>query len=231
MIGLHLGENMKQTKLTDIYRLLLELYGNRGWWPGENQDEIAIGAILAQSVAWQNVEKALRNLKQRGVCSLAKLVELEQDELAALIVPTLYYNQKAERLLRFARYFQAEAGYDFARLFSGEINGLRSRLLFLKGLGPETVDSLLLYAGDRLVFVVDAYTRRLLYRLGLTAEKASYDELQDYICRRIPRDLALYKDFHAQIVCLCKDICKAKPRCGDCPLREVCQAGRSGSFD
>ena len=133
---------MKQTKLTDIYRLLLELYGNRGWWPGENQDEIAIGAILAQSVAWKNVEKALRNLKQRGVCSLAKMAELEQDELAALIVRALYYNQKAERLQRFARYFQAEAGSDFARLFGGEIDGLRSRLLSLKGLGPETVDAL-----------------------------------------------------------------------------------------
>lgn len=214
-------------ELMDIYRLLLERFGNRKWWPGETLDEIIIGAILTQSVAWTNVETALRMLSEKGIRSLEDVLATPEAELAPLIRSTLYYNQKTQKLKNFARFFQAEYGSKYPKMFATELPILRQKMLAIKGLGPETVDSILLYAGGLPVFVVDSYTDRLLVRLGFSAGPKSYAQWQEFICSRIPENIELYQDFHAQIDCLCKALCKPVPRCGSCPLSGYCPSAQT----
>jgi endonuclease III related protein len=202
--------------------MLFSRFGDRHWWPGQTLDEVIIGAILAQNVAWSNVETAIGRLRERGILSLKGVLDTPAEELAPLIRSTRYYNQKAAKLQAFARFFEDEFDLDHGRMFSQGVSGLRERMLAIKGLGPETVDSILLYAGDLPVFVIDSYTRRLLGRLGFKPAKDSYAGWQSFMTSRLPRDVQLYKDYHAQIVCLCKDICKPVPRCDKCPLGEIC---------
>ncbi|MFO8144419.1 MAG: hypothetical protein R6T89_01625 [Candidatus Syntrophosphaera sp.] len=212
----------KEISLVRIYDMLFSRFGDRDWWPGQTRDEVIIGAILAQNVAWSNVETAIGKLRERGILNLKGVLEAPAEELAPLIRSTRYYNQKAAKLKAFARFFQNEFDLDHGRMFSRNLRELRERMLAIKGLGPETVDSILLYAGDLPVFVIDSYTRRLLGRLGLQPEKDSYAGWQDHITSRLPGNVRIFKDFHAQIVCLCKDICKPVPRCDKCPLGEIC---------
>ncbi|MGC9362081.1 MAG: endonuclease III domain-containing protein [Candidatus Syntrophosphaera sp.] len=212
----------KEISLVRIYDMLFSRFGDRHWWPGQTRDEVIIGAILAQNVAWSNVKTAIGRLRERGILSLKGVLDTPAEELAPLIRSTRYYNQKAAKLKAFARFFEDEFDLDHGRMFSRGVSGLRVRMLAIKGLGPETVDSILLYAGDLPVFVIDSYTRRLLGRLGFKPGKESYAGWQSFMTSRLPRDIRLYKDFHAQIVCLCKDICKPVPRCDKCPLAEIC---------
>ncbi len=218
---------MKRDKLTlmELYQALRKLYGYRGWWPGETTDEIIIGAILTQNVNWKNVEKAISNLKANDLLSFEQIQRCPVESIARLIIPTRYYNQKARRLKDFAEFMRAEYSFSFEQMFARETAFLRKQLLQIKGIGRETADSILLYAGDKLQFVSDAYTARLLDRLGFVSQKIDYDERVDFITQRIPQDVELYKDMHAQIVHFSATVCKAKPLCEGCVF-----AGCAGSI-
>ena len=212
----------KTLSLLEVYNILLNFQGPQHWWPGETQDEIIIGAILTQNVSWNNVVKALNNLHSAGIYTLKDLDALSVEAIAPLIRSTLYYNQKAIKLKTFTNFLRERYQFNLQQMFAEDLKTLRSEMLKLKGLGPETVDSILLYAGSKPVFVVDAYTIRLLTRLGFTDKKMNYSQWQEFITERIPQDVELYNDFHAQIVNLCKDICRNKPRCEICPLTLYC---------
>ncbi len=211
-----------QPSLSELYQKLQHRFGYQNWWPGETPDEIVIGAILTQSVAWRNVELAQQNLKKAGITRIEQLYHIPAETIAPLIKPTLYYNQKALKLHSFARVFVEEYAANYEVMFSQPLVLLRTRLLAIKGLGPETVDSILLYAGNLPVFVCDAYTNRLLVRLGYSEVTRSYDYWQAFISSRIPCKIEIYNDFHAQIVVLCKYFCKTKPLCFSCPLNDCC---------
>ena len=170
---------MKNNKtLLEIYRRLFERYGPQHWWPGDSPFEVMVGAILTQSAAWQNVEKAISNLKNAGVMSPGALRNIPIDELAQLIHPCGYYNAKALKLKALVNWLGASCGDDLDKLFALDTDTLRQQFLAIHGIGPETADSILLYAGNKPVFVIDAYTRRIISRLGLTPEKDSYDAYQ-----------------------------------------------------
>ncbi len=181
-----------------------------------------MGAILTQNTAWQNVAQAIGNLEREGLLQANALLHAEPEEVKALIAPAGYYNVKYERLMGLLRYM-ASYGLDLEELRRLPLAQVRDELLAVKGVGPETADSILLYALERPVFVVDAYTRRLFSRLGHEwIEKAGYDEVQGFFMEALPRDTALYNEFHALIVVHCKDTCKKKPRCEGCCLFSLC---------
>jgi endonuclease-3 related protein len=211
--------------LPHLYQILYDHYGHQHWWPGDTPDEIIIGAILTQSVSWSNVVKALDNLSNAGINTLEDIHRTPAEDLAPLIRSSLYYNQKAKKLKAFAQFFHDRFAFDFKQMFTTPLDDLRRLMLSVKGLGPETVDSILLYAGGLPVFVVDAYTVRLLTRLGYSNDKLSYNQWQGLICSAIPRDIGLYNDFHAQIVFHCKAFCASRPQCGECPLLKFCPYG------
>jgi len=192
------------------------------WWPAETPFEVMVGAILTQNTAWGNVEKAISGLKARGLMSPGGMADLDPATLAALIRPAGYFNVKARRLRAFLDYFLGVHGGDEGRMGRGGTAALREELLGVNGVGPETADSILLYALGRPVFVVDAYTRRIFHRLGLSAEDASYDALQRMFTEALPRDAGLYNEYHALIVALGKNCCKPRPRCAACPVRRQC---------
>lgn len=205
-----------------IYERLLERFGPRNWWPADSPFEVMVGAILTQNTAWTNVEKAIANLKRARVLSPRALADLPRERLAELIRPSGYFNQKAARLQDFARFFQAPPfRAAVKRMKAMETGELRERLLAQKGIGPETADSILLYALAKPVFVVDAYTRRAFHRLGYLPAKAGYAETQEFFTRHLPADLDLYNDFHAQVVALGNGFCRSRPRCEDCPLKPL----------
>ena len=205
--------------MIDIFNELYSIYGRQDWWPAETQFEVIVGAILTQNTAWHNVSKAINNLKSYGLLELNTLAEAEPDFVKKLITPVGFYNVKYIRLKAVLDYF---VNTELARFSYEPIDNLRTELLDINGVGPETADSILLYAFERPIFVVDAYTRRLFSRLGYTwMEKASYDEIQGFFMERLPVDSGLYNEYHALIVMHNKAICKKKPFCSDCAL--TCQ--------
>ena len=214
---------MENSTLHNIYYRLLKHYGPQYWWPGDSPFEVIVGAILTQSAAWQNVEKAITNLKNCGMMSPSALRDISTDKLAKLIHPTGYYNAKALKLTAFVRWLGASCGDDLNKLFTLDIDTLRRQLLDVYGIGPETADSILLYAGNKPVFVIDAYTRRIISRLGLTPEKDNYDTYQKLFIRQVPQDIGLFNEYHALLVRHGKDACRKQPMCGDCCLREICR--------
>lgn len=205
--------------LSEIFELLLEAYGPRKWWPAQTAYEMMVGAILTQNTAWTNVEKAISNLGSRLSPRFVDRLSLE--ELAQLIRPCGYFNQKALHLKHLTRWFQGY-GYDIKRVVPVEGYSLREELLRVKGVGPETADSILLYALDKPFFVVDAYTRRILSRLGYEIP-GKYDSLRRQIEAVIARDTYVYGEFHALIVEHAKKRCKKSPDCGGCPLEDRCK--------
>ncbi len=211
------GRKLRLT-LLDLYARLLQAFGPRRWWPGDTPLEIAVGAILTQNTGWTNVEKAIANLKGAGCLSVGELRELPAGRLAALIRPSGYFRQKAKKLKAFIRFLDARFSGSMARMRRADPARLRHELLGIWGIGPETADSILCYAIEKPVFVVDAYTRRILSRHFFVRPTATYHEIQTYVIERIPRDTALYNDFHAQIVHLGKHFCNTTPRCAGCPL-------------
>lgn len=213
----------------DLYKHLFAAYGPQHWWPGETPFEIIVGAVLTQNTAWGNVSRAIANLKAAGLLSLEALLQAPEDEVRQLLAPSGFYNIKYRRLRNLLG-FLADKGA-CAHLESAPVEEARSALLAVHGIGPETADSILLYALGRPTFVVDAYTRRLLARLGEEwAAKAPYEAIRRYFMERLPCDVTLYNEFHALIVTHGKTHCRKRPNCGGCPLAEVCEAQRSGIF-
>lgn len=206
-------------RLETMYRAMLDSLGPSHWWPGETPFEVCVGAVLTQNTAWTNVEKAISALRKAGALSPEAMHSLTQEELAALIRPAGYFNIKAGRLRSFLEFLRAEADWDMEALASQETAVLREKLLSIRGIGPETADSMLLYAFDRPMFVVDAYTARIMSRHGLVPEDTNYDELQSLFMDVLPENVQMYNEFHALIVRVGKDWCKKRePRCGTCPL-------------
>jgi endonuclease-3 related protein len=179
-----------------------------------------VGAILTQNTAWRNVEHAIARLKEAGVLTPEGLRRITERRLAKLIRPAGYYNVKANRLKALIAFLTREFGGDLQRMFSEPISSLRGKILMVKGVGSETADSILLYAGEKPIFVIDAYTKRVLSRHGMITDGASYGAIQNLFMRSLPPDVALYKEYHALFVRLAKSFCKTKPQCAGCPLEE-----------
>lgn len=209
--------------LMGLYEGMLVAYGAQEWWPADSAFEVAIGAVLTQNTNWVNVERAIANLKQAGVLQLHALLDLSHEELAALIRPSGYYNIKAQRLRALLEYLQAVGGLE--RLAHGGLEEARRGLLSVKGVGPETADDILLYAMDLPVFVIDAYTRRLLVRNHLAHGSETYEELRQGFQAVLPPDVALYKQYHALIVQHAKTSCRKQPECVTCCLKGICPEG------
>ena len=208
-----------------MYTRLFAAYGPQGWWPGETPFEIAVGAVLTQNTAWANVEKAIANLKRAGALSFRGMSRLSERRLARLIRPSGYYNQKAKKLRALLVWLEARGGASGSvkRALAGPLAEVRESLLEVHGVGPETADSILLYAGSRPVFVIDAYTRRILAHHGVPiALTADYEELRALFESSLPRRAPLYNKFHALFVRVGKERCAARgPRCPGCPLEGV----------
>jgi endonuclease-3 related protein len=207
-------------ELSVIYNRLLSFFGEQGWWPAETPFEVMVGAILTQNTAWRNVEHAIVRLKEAGVLTPEGLHRITERRLARLIRPAGYYNIKASRLKALIAFLTREYGGDLQRMFREPLALLRERILMVKGVGPETADSILLYAGEKPIFVIDAYTKRILSRHGMIPDGASYGVIQDLFMRSLPADVAQYKEYHALFVRLAKTFCKTKPRCAGCPLEQ-----------
>jgi len=208
--------------LEDIFNRLLDRFGPLHWWPAETPFEVCVGAILTQNTAWINVEKAICTLKQSGIMSPEALQEIAPEHLARLIRPAGYFNVKSRRLKDFTTWLILNHGGSLERMFAGCWRELRVELLRVRGVGPETADSILLYAGNQPSFVVDAYTRRLFMRLGLLPATADYDYTRELFMNNLPQDVPLFNEFHAQIVEQCKRFCRTRPLCSGCPLDDSC---------
>jgi len=205
-------------KLFDIYRILLDHYGPRGWWPAQSPFEVVVGAILTQNTAWQNVEKAITNLKRFGPMTTENLLRLPEATLSEAIRSSGYYRQKGRRLRNFLGMLADRFEGRLDSFFELPTEVLRKELLGLSGIGPETADSILLYAAARPVFVIDTYTLRILSRHSLIPEETSYSEAQRWITDHLPEDVQLFNEFHALLVTVGKDFCRPRPKCSGCPL-------------
>jgi len=204
-----------------VYNQLLKAFGPQHWWPGDSPLEVSIGAILTQNTNWTNVEKTIANLKRDGVLTLDGLLNISDHELERLIRPAGFYRQKAKRLKAFLAFFQKNYMGNFSNTAPVPTQILRDQLLTINGIGHETADSIVLYALERPVFVVDAYTRRFLLRHNLINEKASYDHVQNLFHQNLPFDSDLFNEYHALIVKLGKTYCKTRPICQNCPLYRI----------
>ncbi len=217
--------------LGEVYELMLGRYGPQHWWPADSWFEMMVGAVLTQSAAWTNVEKAIGNLKSVGKLSPEAIRTTPQDELAALVYPSGYYNAKARKLKALAEYLGTTWEDDIDAMAGADLAPLRVELLAVHGVGEETVDDILLYALDKPVFVIDAYTRRLVDRLGLAPGEDRYSAYQALFIERLEPDAEVYGEYHALIVRHAKEACrKTAPLCNGCVLREVCATGRGGEF-
>ncbi len=219
------GRLARREELLRIYERLNSHFGDLHWWPAETPFEVVVGAILTQATAWTNVARAIANLKAAGVLAPAALLALPEDDLALLVRPSGYYHAKAHKLRAFLSVLAEEYGGDLDRLFALPTLVLRERLLGIYGIGPETADSICLYAAGRPLFVVDAYTRRIAARLGLADAKIGYDDLQALFSANLPADVALFNEYHALLVCHGKYTCCPRPRCAECVLADLCPNG------
>lgn len=210
-----------------VYKLLLDAFGPQHWWPGDSPFEVIVGAILTQQAAWRNVELAIGALKRDGRLDIEGIHLMKLPTLERYVRPTGFYRQKARRLRGVVRYLATEWDGDLDAFFSRDVGIVRDELLALDGVGKETADSILLYAAGKPIFVVDAYTRRILERLGGDIE-LDYDSIQDYFTERLPLDAGLFNEYHALLVKLGKDHCRTKPVCEGCPLLSVCEFGGGG---
>ena len=215
-------------RLKEIFLRMLEHFGPRFWWPAETPFEVCIGAILTQNTAWTNVEKAISALKGADVLTVDGLEAIDAGRLGELIRPSGYYNVKSVRLKGFVRWLREHHDGSLDVMFDGDWRELRKELLKVAGIGPETCDSILLYAGNTPTFVVDAYTRRLFHRLGLLPADAIYDKTRLLFMEHLPGDALLFNEYHALIVEECKTFCRTRPLCDGCPLAPQCPTFHSG---
>lgn len=207
-----------EQRLLKIFHTLLDAFGKRHWWPGETALEIAVGAILTQNTAWKNVEKAINNLRSLGLLDLEALHNTSEKELGKIIRSSGFYNLKSKRLKSFINVIYHRFGTSIYNLEALTTADLRSLLLHIDGIGPETADSILLYAFNRPIFVVDAYTKRFLKNHRLHPDYSTYDDIQRWFMMNLPGDTYVFNEFHALIVCLCQNYCGKKPACNGCPL-------------
>jgi len=213
--------------LRQVHDALLAAFGPQGWWPADGPFEVAVGAVLTQNTAWRNVERAISDLREAELLSPRAMIDAPHGALAAAIRPSGYFNVKARRLKALCRHWLDLGGAD--GLAARDTDDLRRGLLTVTGVGPETADDIVLYAFDRPVFVIDAYTRRILSRLGIIDGDEGYDDLRGRIESRLGSDTALFNEYHALLVRLGKDICRPAPRCGECPLENICPVGRGAA--
>ncbi len=223
-----------------LYEILLDHFGHQNWWPidkeyhRENNSnprfEIIIGAILTQNTAWSNVEKALKNLKTKNMLDIRKISNIDTETLQEMVKPSGFFNQKAKRVKNLASYLDSNYKRDLGLFFKREIKEIRAELLSINGIGPETADSIILYAGNLPIFVVDAYTKRICERIPLDTN-IFYDDIQEYFEKNLSskypeKELTqVYNELHALIVVLAKNFCKKKPECKKCPLQKNCMFG------
>lgn len=226
-----------------IYNILIKHFGPQGWWPTINQKtgkceyhknnyeipqteqqklQIVLGAILTQNTSWSNVEKSLINLNQNNLINIDKISSFPQEKLAKIIRSSGYHNQKAERLKIFCSHI-IKHHININNFLSQDLEELRVELLSIKGIGPETADSIILYAGQKPVFVIDAYTKRIFSRLGLCNKYISYDGLQSLFHKELKKDVKLFNEFHALLVEHAKTFCKKQPLCSNCLLNKICE--------
>ncbi len=218
----------RRFRLYNIYNILYKTYGPRKWWPADTPFEVIAGAILTQNTSWNNVEKAITKLKANKTLTPGKLKEMSKNRLASLIKSCGYYNIKATRLKHFAEYLVKNYGGSLKKFFSNSTPHTREELLAINGIGPETADSILLYAANRPVFVVDAYTKRILQRQGLIKPNATYEQIQKLFEDNFPKNSRLFNEYHALIVQHGKDVCRKKPICSACVLRKECKFAQRG---
>ncbi|MBI3592164.1 MAG: endonuclease III domain-containing protein [Nitrospirae bacterium] len=205
--------------LIKIFDKLFSFYGPQHWWPGDTPFEVAVGAILTQNTNWSNVEKAIRNLKKEKVLNATALHRLPTEKLSTLIRPAGYFNIKAKRLKSFIDFLMHNYIGSMKKMAKKDTASLRQELLNIHGIGPETADSILLYALDKPVFVIDAYTKRVLSRHGIMGYNAAYDEYQGLFHQALDEDIQLFNEYHALFVMVGKDYCKPRPLCEECPLK------------
>ncbi|MCK5676378.1 MAG: endonuclease III domain-containing protein [Verrucomicrobia bacterium] len=209
---------MNPLVIQQSYNAFFARWGRQHWWPAQTRLEMMLGAILTQNTAWTNVEKAISTLQNINALNFQTLEKTPQAQLAEWIRPAGYFNQKAGYIKGLVATIRRDFGGSLNQLFSLDTPTLRKELLSWKGIGPETADSILLYAGKRPVFVVDAYTKRFLSRHGWCDKKASYDSVAKLFTDNLPENVQLYNEYHALIVRLCKEHCNTKPKCEGCPL-------------
>jgi len=213
------------SSLIQTYERLLAAFGPQHWWPGDSPFEIMVGAVLVQNTAWKNVERAIANLRDAGLMSPHALYAVPTDELAELIRPAGYLQVKARRLRSLLKFVDEYDG-SLDALFQTDAATLRERLLSIHGIGPETADAILLYAGGLPTFVVDTYTHRVLARHGWIGYEAGYDEIKDHFESSLPQDAKLYNEYHALLVRVGKEYChKTAPTCESCPLADLLPSG------
>lgn len=205
-------------RLLKIFNILLGSFGKRNWWPGETPLEIIVGAILTQNTSWKNVEKAIENMKKEGVLNVAKLYEIDTEQLSEIIRPSGFFNIKSKRLKNIINVIYNEYDATIENMESIKTYTLRNLLLSINGIGPETADSILLYALNKPAFVVDAYTKRFLKNHNLYNGDGDYHEIQKFFMDNLQSDVCLFNEFHALIVCLCQIYCRKVPICSGCPL-------------
>jgi len=222
MVGRLARQAAATSTLLDIYARLRRRFGHAGWWPGATRFEVCVGAILTQNTAWTNAATALKSLRARRLLSYAALRRLTPSRIAPWIRASGTFNVKARRLSAFVRFLGDEYGGRVLAMASERPPELRRKLLAVKGIGPETADSIALYAAGLPLFVVDAYTRRLFARLGLLSGRERYADIQRWFMGRLPADAELFGDYHAQIVRVGKEFCRTRPSCGRCPLDDLC---------
>jgi endonuclease III related protein len=217
----------KHPPLDEYFNSLLTAYGPQHWWPGKTPFEVIVGAILTQNTSWRNVELAIRNLRREGLLTPAAIEKVSPAHLGRLIVSSGYFRQKARKLKEFCRFLRTEYGGSLKRMFATPTLELRESLLGIWGIGPETADSILLYAGGHPVFVVDAYTKRMMERHGWMAPNDKYDDVRWMFERQSPGDAARFNEFHALIVHTGKNFCRPQaPKCDECPLGRYLEEGR-----
>jgi endonuclease-3 related protein len=213
--------------LDEYYNSLFTAFGPQHWWPGKTQFEVIVGAILTQNTSWTNVDRAISNLRGAGLLIPSAIEKVRIGSLARLIRPSGYFRQKARKLKAFCEFLRSEYGGSLKRMFETPTIVLREKLLGVFGIGPETADSILLYAGDHAVFVADAYTKRMLSRHGWISEKAKYDDVRWMFEREFPGDVKRFNEFHALIVNTGKKFCRTRePLCAECPLGRYREEGR-----
>jgi endonuclease-3 related protein len=212
--------------LTEVYRRLFDTFGPQHWWPGETRFEMIVGAMLTQNTSWQNVKKAIHNLREADLLEPHALYAVPVEELEELIRPAGYFRVKAVRLRSILKVIVERYDGSLDAMFSTSLPELRRQLLEVHGVGPETADSILLYAGGLPSFVVDTYTHRIFARHGWIGFDADYDQIKDYVESELPQEVPLYNEFHAMLVRVGKDYCrKTNPKCAECPLREELPKG------
>lgn len=210
-------------KLLDIYSLIFERYGDQHWWPADTQFEVIVGAVLTQFIAWKNVVRAIDNIKENNLLDIHKLYECDLELLKEMIRPAGFFNRKAVILKSVLTFIVENYEGDLNRMFQTPLDKLRESLLKVKGVGPETCDSILLYAGNKKIFVVDAYTVRIFSRLGFLKGDEKYQQVQEFFMKNLPEDVDLYNQYHALIVKLGSECCSLKrPKCIQCVLQDLC---------